>query len=67
MSYIWKMVCHETKQEVNIGQGYSEMDHFWRTEKDIEKLRRFLVAHRGKPLEFLGESDEVPPGYERFT
>jgi hypothetical protein len=67
MSYLWKMVCHETKKEVFIGQGYREMSNFWTTEKeDMDRFRRFLLAHAGKPLEFVGQ-DWLDERYDRFT
>ena len=54
MSETFSIVCHETKKRVWIGQGWGEMTSFYTGEPEtMERLRRFLNAHAGKPLTFV--------------
>lgn len=51
MSHTYRIVCHETKQKLWIGQGFVGMTTFYTGEQIVmEKLRRFLIATKGKPL-----------------
>ena len=51
MSQTFRIVCHETQQQLWIGQGWGEMTTFYTGEQiTMDRLRRFLVATKGKPL-----------------
>lgn len=51
MSQTFEIVCHETRQKIWVGQGWAEMTNFYSAEPvTMERLRRFLVATKGKPL-----------------
>lgn len=54
MSQTFSLVCHETKRQVWIGQGWGKMDSLYSGEPEtMANLRDFLNDHLGKPLEFV--------------
>lgn len=58
MSRTFALVCHETKLCVWIGQGNGPMTNFYTGDQNVmERLRRFLNEHKGKPLEFICHDD----------
>lgn len=51
MSQTFELVCHETRQKIWIGQGHGAMTGFYTKKPEVmERLRRFLVATKGKNL-----------------
>jgi hypothetical protein len=59
VSQTFRLVCHETKQKIWIGQGWGAMDTFYSGEPEtMERLGRFLVATIGKPLVVLNDGSD---------
>ena len=70
MSQTFHLVCHETKQEVWVGQGHGGvMTSFYSAQsKTMAALARFLAATAGKAL-VLMEADQLcdfDDAYEEF-
>ena len=59
MSQTFSLVCHETKQQLWVGQGlYGVMSVFYSGQPlTMHRLGRFLNATRGKPIVLLREPD----------
>jgi hypothetical protein len=54
VSQTFSIACPETKKRLWIGQGRGDMSVFYTADPDVmERLRRFLNAHVGKPLFFV--------------
>lgn len=84
MSQTFELVCYETRQKIWIGQGWGTMTSFYYGMPEVmERLRRFLVATKGKNLvlmctdtdngdwcdfdEFEEPPDEVTVGASTYT
>ena len=54
MSQTFRLVCHDTKKSLWIGQGWGSMTTLYSGEPTImQALKRFLNEHRGRALEFV--------------
>ena len=59
MSQTFRLVCHETKQKIWIGQGWGKMDTFYSDEPEtMGKLGRFLLETMGKNLVVLDDNSD---------
>jgi len=68
MSQTFRLVCHETKQKIWIGQGQNLICFYSGEPETMARLGRFLAATLGKSLVVLNDTTQCGEWqeYEEF-
>jgi len=60
MSFTYNLICHECKQYIWIGQGWSKADfQLYRSPENLAALRQFMAMHENHPLKFSHDDFEI--------